>query len=118
MVETLDLFMQVAILAPNVPAMHELHFAVPMAGALLCTLNTRHDSAMLSILLRHSEAKIIFVDYQLLDIANGALKLLAKTEKKPPIFVVIAESDGSLPTDHHITSETYEYESLLANGHN
>ena len=118
MVETLELFMQVAILAPNVPAMHELHFAVPMAGALLCTLNTRHDSAMLSILLRHSEAKIIFVDYQLLDIANGALKLLAKTERKPPILVLIAESDGSLPTDHHIASETYEYESLLANGHN
>ena len=117
MVETLELFMQVAILAPNVPAMHELHFAVPMAGALLCTLNTRHDSAMLSILVRHSEAKIIFVDYQLLDIANGALKLLAKTERKPPILVLIAESDGSLPTDHHIASETYEYESLLAGGH-
>ncbi|KAM4118578.1 hypothetical protein ACB094_02G214000 [Castanea mollissima] len=108
----------VATMAPNVPAMHELHFAVPMAGALLCTLNTRHDSAMLSTLLSHSEAKIIFVDYQLLDIANGALKLLAKTERKPPILVLIAESDGSLPTDHHIASETYEYESLLANGHN
>ncbi|CAN1781877.1 Butanoate--CoA ligase AAE1 [Linum perenne] len=38
--------------------MYELHFGVPMAGAVLCTLNTRHDSAMVSVLLRHSEAKV------------------------------------------------------------
>ncbi|KAK9997368.1 hypothetical protein SO802_022054 [Lithocarpus litseifolius] len=107
----------VATLAPNVPAMHELHFAVPMAGALICPLNTRHDSAMLSVLLEHSKAKIIFVDYQLLDIAHGALKLLTKTKRKPPILVLIAESDGPLPTDH-IASETHEYECLLAAGHN
>ena len=39
--ETLDLFMQVAILALNVPAMHELHFTVPVIGALLDTFDTR-----------------------------------------------------------------------------
>ncbi|KAM3362898.1 hypothetical protein P3S68_017752 [Capsicum galapagoense] len=51
----------VATSAPNVYTMLELHFAVPMAGAVLCTLNTRHDSAMISVLLKHSEAKVIFV---------------------------------------------------------
>jgi hypothetical protein len=30
--------MQEAVLSTNVPAMYELHFAVPMAGAVLCTL--------------------------------------------------------------------------------
>ncbi|KAI3969943.1 hypothetical protein MKW92_004557 [Papaver armeniacum] len=50
----------VATLSPNVPAMYELHFGVPMAGAILCTLNTRQDSAMVSTPLKHSEAKIIF----------------------------------------------------------
>uniref|UniRef100_A0A6N2LRH7 AMP-dependent synthetase/ligase domain-containing protein n=1 Tax=Salix viminalis TaxID=40686 RepID=A0A6N2LRH7_SALVM len=88
----------VAVLAPNVPAMYELHFAVPMAGAVFCTLNTRHDSNMVSILLKHSEAKIIFVDHQLLDIARGALDLLEKTGTKPPMVVLISESDGSSPT--------------------
>uniref|UniRef100_A0A6N2M0T0 AMP-dependent synthetase/ligase domain-containing protein n=1 Tax=Salix viminalis TaxID=40686 RepID=A0A6N2M0T0_SALVM len=105
----------VAVLAPNVPAMYELHFAVPMAGAVFCTLNTRHDSNMVSILLKHSEAKIIFVDHQLLDIARGALDLLEKTGTKPPIVVLISESDGSSPTVS--SSSSYEYESLLANGH-
>ncbi|KAJ6682361.1 ACYL-ACTIVATING ENZYME [Salix koriyanagi] len=105
----------VAVLAPNVPAMYELHFAVPMAGAVFCTLNTRHDSNMVSILLKHSEAKIIFVDQQLLDIARGALDLLEKTGTKPPMVVLISESDGSSPTGS--SSSSYEYESLLANGH-
>ncbi|PKI57115.1 hypothetical protein CRG98_022509 [Punica granatum] len=54
----------VATLASNVPTMYELHFAVSMAGAVLCTLNARHDPAMVSVLLRHSGAKLIFVDYE------------------------------------------------------
>ncbi|XP_059644892.1 isovalerate--CoA ligase AAE2-like [Cornus florida] len=106
----------VATLAPNIPAVHELHFAVPMAGAILCTLNTRHDSAMVSVLLRHSEAKVMFVDYQLLEIAHGALDLLSSTDTKPPILVLIPESDGSSPTN--LASNTYEYETFLETGHN
>ncbi|KAL5752362.1 hypothetical protein ACOSP7_022547 [Xanthoceras sorbifolium] len=100
----------VATLAPNVPAMYELHFAVPMAGAVLCTLNARHDSAMVSILLQHSEAKIVFVDYQLLPIARGALDLLVKSQSKPPIVVLIGESDTVSST------ADYEYECLLQTG--
>ncbi|KAM3362902.1 hypothetical protein P3S68_017756 [Capsicum galapagoense] len=57
--------------------MLELHFAVPMSGAVLCTLNIRHDSAMISAFLKHSEAKVIFVDRQLLQVAQGALDILA-----------------------------------------
>lgn len=59
---------------PNIPAMYELQFGVPMAGAVLCSLNVRHDSAMVSTLLKHSEAKMIFVDYQLLDTARGSTR--------------------------------------------
>ncbi|MQM08320.1 hypothetical protein Taro_041175, partial [Colocasia esculenta] len=81
----------VAALAPNVPAMYEVHFGVPMAGAILCTLNTRHDSAMLAVLLRHSEAKVIFVDHELLGVGQSALKVLSDTGYKPPSLVVIAE---------------------------
>ncbi|KAM3285646.1 hypothetical protein P3S67_024445 [Capsicum chacoense] len=33
-----------------------------MSGAVLCTLNIQHDSAMISAFLKHSEAKVIFVD--------------------------------------------------------
>ncbi|KAK3029171.1 hypothetical protein RJ639_039726 [Escallonia herrerae] len=106
--------LNVATLAPNIPAMHELHFAVPMAGAVLCTLNTRHDSSMVSVLLKHSEAKAIFVDHQLLEVAEGALNLLEDMKRKPPILVLVLEADGSSP----VTTTSYEYESLLATGCN
>lgn len=105
---------QIATLAPNIPAMQELHFAVPMAGAVLCTLNTRHDSTMISILLQHSEAKIIFVDYQLLHIAQGAFDLLVENKVEPPILVLIAEQGTPSPSDS--VSDTHEYETLLASG--
>ncbi|CAN1781875.1 Butanoate--CoA ligase AAE1 [Linum perenne] len=104
---------KVAALAPNIPAMYELHFGVPMAGAVLCTLNTRHDSAMVSVLLRHSEAKVVFVDYQLLPVAQGALRILSKTVTKLPLLVIIPESDG---TSAGSSSGILEYEGLLATG--
>ncbi|EXB56327.1 putative acyl-activating enzyme 1 [Morus notabilis] len=107
----------VAALAPNIPAMYELHFGVPMAGAVLCTLNTRHDSAMVSVLLQHSEAKIIFVDYEFLQVAQGAIDILSKKgSTKPPLLVLIQESDGSSPnttSSFSASSSNFEYESLL-----
>lgn len=105
---------QVAVLAPNIPAMYELHFSVPMTGAILCTLNTRHDSAMLSVLLKHSEAKVVFVDCQLLEVARGALKLLSQAKEKPPVLVTISESGGSPPAvPNFAASVKEEYETLL-----
>ncbi|KAH0655920.1 hypothetical protein KY290_032751 [Solanum tuberosum] len=101
----------VAALAPNVPAMQELHFAVPMAEAVLCTLNTRLDSSMVAHLLKHSEAKIIFVDQQLLQVAQQALSLLSKDKIKPPILVLIPEYENSSPTN-----DIHEYENLLSSG--
>ncbi|KNA06603.1 hypothetical protein SOVF_179480, partial [Spinacia oleracea] len=101
----------VATLAPNVPAMYELHWAVPMAGAVLCALNSRLDSPMISSLLAHSEAKVLFVDYQLAKIASEALHLLSKTGANPPLLVLITESDN-----HENLEYDYEYENLLAGG--
>ncbi|KAF5943182.1 hypothetical protein HYC85_020824 [Camellia sinensis] len=99
----------VAALAPNIPAMYELHFGVPMAGAVLCTLNVRHDSKMVSVLLKHSEAKIIFVDHQFLDVARGAIEILSKMGSKVPCLVLILESNKSSPSTNCL-----EYERVLA----
>ncbi|GJZ84082.1 probable acyl-activating enzyme 1, peroxisomal [Tanacetum coccineum] len=95
----------IATLAPNVPAMLELHFAVPMAGAIICPLNTRLDANMLSTLLKHSGAKILFVDCQLLEMAEEAIYLLKKTHSKVPQLVVISEPDSRC-----------EYENLVEGG--
>lgn len=102
----------VAVLAPNIPAMYELHFGVPMSGAVLCTLNTRHDSSMVSLLLKHSDAKILFVDHELLNIAKGALEILSKSTTKLPLLVLILEGDAH-PS---VSPGTLIYENLISEG--
>ncbi|KAK4262009.1 hypothetical protein QN277_027626 [Acacia crassicarpa] len=104
----------VATLSPNVPAMYELHFSVPMAGAILCTLNSRLDGAMVSVLLEHSQAKILFVHYQLLEVARMAVNLLSKRGGHLPTLVLITDSD--CPSTIDTSSVSYEYEELLATG--
>ncbi|CAL5187452.1 unnamed protein product [Lathyrus oleraceus] len=104
----------VAVLAPNIPAMYELHFGVPMSGAILCTLNTRHDSSMVSVLLKHSDAKVLFVDHELLDIAKGALQILSKSTSKLPILVLILESEAH--NNSSVSPGILIYENLIAQG--
>ncbi len=52
----------VAALLPNTPLMLELHYAVPMLGAVLNTINTRLDAAMVRFILEHGAARFCFVD--------------------------------------------------------
>ncbi|HLJ05465.1 MAG TPA: AMP-binding protein, partial [Acetobacteraceae bacterium] len=52
----------VAIMAPNIPEMLEAHYAVPMLGAVLCSINIRLDAGAVAFILRHSEAKVVLVD--------------------------------------------------------
>ncbi|KAI4995236.1 hypothetical protein ZWY2020_035139 [Hordeum vulgare] len=99
----------VAVLSPNVPAMYELHFAVPMAGAVLCTLNTRHDAAMVSTLLKHSDAKVLLVESSLLNVARDALEHLADTRSATttiPVLVIISDDTDSI--NPHICENEYE----------
>ncbi|MBR0967320.1 AMP-binding protein [Tardiphaga sp. 538_B7_N1_4] len=63
----------IAILCPNTPAMLEAHFGVPMAGAILNTLNTRLDAAAIAFILDHSETKVLIVDRQWSEVAKAAL---------------------------------------------
>src|SRR5689334_11788921 len=49
----------VAIMAPNVPAMLEAHYGVPMAGAVLNALNFRLDAKSIAVCLEHGEAKLL-----------------------------------------------------------
>ncbi len=56
---------RVAFLCPNIPAMVEAHFAVPAAGGILVTINTRLNAQEVGYILRHSGANILFVDANL-----------------------------------------------------
>ncbi|XP_050230024.1 trans-cinnamate:CoA ligase, peroxisomal-like [Mercurialis annua] len=101
----------VSVLAPNVPAMYEMHFAVPMAGAILNTINTRLDAKTIATILRHSEAKIFFIDCQYVPLAQDALRLLTD-EATLPLVVVIDDMDS--PTGVRLGE--FEYEKLIQMG--
>ncbi|KAH0688717.1 hypothetical protein KY285_018516 [Solanum tuberosum] len=103
----------VSVLAPNVPAIYEMHFAVPMAGAVLNTINTRLDAKNIAIILKHSEAKVFFVDFEYLEIAKKALELLA-TSKMTRIPLVVVIDDIDSPTG--IRLGELEYEQLVHQG--
>src|SRR3984885_6037536 len=49
----------VAVVLPNVPAMLEAHYGVAMAGAVLNSINTRLDAAIIAFILDHGEAKVL-----------------------------------------------------------
>ncbi len=68
----------VAIMAPNVPALLEAHYGVPMAGAVLNALNYRLDARTIAFLLDHSEAKLLITDREFSGTIEEALALVRR----------------------------------------
>ncbi len=66
----------VAAMLPNIPAMNEAHFGVPMAGAVLNALNIRLDAASIAFQLDHGGAKLILVDPEFSGVIAEALTLM------------------------------------------
>jgi fatty-acyl-CoA synthase len=56
---------RVATLLPNSPAMLESHFALPAAGGVLVTVNTRLSSAEIAYIVEHSGARFLLLDAEL-----------------------------------------------------
>ncbi len=66
----------VAVMAPNVPAIYEAHFGVPMLGAVLNTLNTRLDAETIAFMLRHGGARVLIADREFSPTIAAALERL------------------------------------------
>jgi len=99
----------VAVMLPNVPAMFEAHFGVPMTGAVLNTLNTRLDAEAIAFTLQHGEAKVLLTDSEFAGVIEKALALLG--ERRP---FVIEVDDDQAPPGRRLGDVSYE--SFLADG--
>ncbi|CAI9110371.1 OLC1v1010380C1 [Oldenlandia corymbosa var. corymbosa] len=103
----------VSVVAPNIPAMYELHFAVPMTNAILNTVNLRLDARTISILLQHCESKLVFVDHQSTSVILDAISQFPPDSQKP-ILVLVTEShhhihnNNNNPNGACFHRETYE----------
>ncbi|KGH32404.1 acyl-CoA synthetase [Comamonas testosteroni] len=101
----------VAVMLPNTPPMVEAHFGVPMAGAVLNTLNTRLDAETLAFMLDHGEAKALIVDPEFAALMARALQLRKGTE---PIYVIQVEDSVYGEAAEQIGA--IDYEGFVAQG--
>lgn len=95
----------VAVMLPNTPPMVEAHFGIPMAGAVLNTLNTRLDPEAVAFMLDHGEAKAVIVDPEFAPVLQKALTL---RQGKAPLLVIDAEDVLFTGSAARIGSTTYE----------
>ncbi|MGZ3240570.1 MAG: AMP-binding protein [Burkholderiaceae bacterium] len=96
----------VAVMAPNVTAMMEAHFGVPMLGAVLNTLNVRLDAETLAFMLKHGEAKVLITDREFSAVISKALSLM---EHRP----IIIDIDDAAYQGGELLGQM-DYEALLA----
>ncbi len=98
----------VAVMLPNIPAMIECAFGVPMSGGVLCTLNTRLDINALTFCLQHAEAKVLILDSEFADHAE----IIAETF---PNLIIIHATDVAIDVE---CFGKMSYEALLASSDN
>jgi fatty-acyl-CoA synthase len=99
----------VAIMAPNVPAMLEAHYGVPMVGAVLNPLNYRLDARSIAFILEHGRARLLIVDREFAGVVGEALRFLPRALPVVDIDDPLCEGPGPR------LGET-EYEAFLASG--
>ena len=98
----------VAVIAPNIPALLEAHFGVPLCGAVLNAINIRLDAETIAYILNHGEAKVLLVDREFSTVVQAALD---KLDKKP----LVVDVDDPLAPSGHLIGEL-SYEQLLDEG--
>jgi len=104
----------VTVMLSNTPPMLEAHFGVPMTKAVLHSLNTRLDAAIIAFQLDHAESKIVIVDTEFSAVMREALAL---AKVKP---LVIDFDDPEYPADAPYAkgggAGTIDYEAFVAGG--
>ena len=99
----------VSVILPNIPAMLESHYGVPMCGAVLHSINTRLDAETVAYQLDHSNSKALIVDREFLETAKSSLKLA----KVSPILIDYNDSENQISDS---LPNSTEYESFLLEG--
>jgi fatty-acyl-CoA synthase len=99
----------VSAMLPNIPAMLEAHYAVPMLGAVLNTINTRLDADTVAYILEHGEAKVFITDRVFANVVGPALGKL----KKKPLIVDVDDPQYGGPGER---LGKVEYEKFIAGG--
>ncbi|CAG1009444.1 MAG: acyl-CoA synthetase [Rhizobiaceae bacterium] len=104
----------VSVMLSNTPPMLEAHFGVPMVKAVLHSLNTRLDAAIVAFQLDHADSKILIVDREFSGVVRDALAIA----KVKPLVIDFDDpeyaADAPYPKGPRIG--TLDYEAFVASG--
>jgi fatty-acyl-CoA synthase len=98
----------VAVMAPNVPALLEAHYAIPGLGAVLNALNIRLDPATIAFCLGHGQAKALITDREFSPVVRDALRKLGRD-------ILVVDIDDPLGAGGEKLGRI-DYEALLGEG--
>jgi fatty-acyl-CoA synthase len=101
----------ISIIAPNINEHFEAHFAIPMSGAVLNSINTRLDAETIAFIMQHAETKVIFVDKEFSAVVEKALHMISHK----PLVIDIEDPNFEPSVDMHAIG-TLTYDELLAEG--
>jgi len=101
----------VSVMLPNTPEMVEAHYAVPALNAVLNTLNTRLDAALLAWQMNHCEAQVLITDREFAPVMAEAVRLLKSEHGREPVVIDVADSEYAGPGER---IGSHDYETLLA----
>ena len=99
----------VSVLLPNTPAMLECHYGVPMTGAVLHSINTRLDAAVIAFQLDHAQTRVAIVDSEFMPLLREALAI-AKVQP------VVIQSDDPMYQGERLDTDAVDYEVFLRDG--
>ncbi len=99
----------VSALLANTPAMLECHYGVPMCGAVLHSINTRLDAAVIAFQLDHAMSKVVIVDRAFMPLLQEALTLATVR----PVLIRYDDPEYSGPA---ATVAATDYEMFLSDG--
>jgi fatty-acyl-CoA synthase len=99
----------VSAMLPNVPAMLDAHYGVPMCGAVLNTINTRLDADTIAYILQHGEAKVLITDRMYAGVVGPALMQIKRK-------ILVIDVDDPLYNGSGDRLGEMEYEAFLKTG--
>ncbi|MGA1317520.1 MAG: acyl-CoA synthetase [Rubrivivax sp.] len=101
----------VSAMLPNTPEMVEAHYAVPALNAVLNTLNTRLDAALLAWQMNHCEAQVLLTDREFAPVVAEALHILREAHGRTPLVIDVCDSEYAGPGER---LGAHEYEAWIA----
>ncbi len=99
----------VSAMLANTPAMLECHYGVPMSGAVLHSINTRLDAAIIAFQLDHAMSRVVIVDREFMPLMQEALALAT-------VNPLLIQYDDPEFTGPETSFDARDYEAFVAGG--